>query len=65
MVYTDIKPDSYTFYIDPCIERGPMKRFLTSTYTRRPATKAAAVPAKQRANHGPPEKASGGYGVTT
>jgi len=46
-VYTDIKPDSYTFYIDSSMDGGPMKRFLTITYTRKPATKAAAAPAKQ------------------
>ena len=45
--YTDIKPDSHTFYIDSSMDGGPMKRSLTITYTRKPATKAAAPPAKQ------------------
>ncbi len=46
-VYTDIKPDSYTFYIDSSMDGGPMKRFLTIAYTRKPATKSMAAPAKQ------------------
>lgn len=46
-VYTDIQPDSYTFYIDSSADGGPMKRFLTINYTRKPAAKAAAPPAKQ------------------
>ncbi len=46
-VYTDIKPDSYTFYIDSSMDGGPMKRFLTITYTRKPSAKAAAALTKQ------------------
>jgi hypothetical protein len=44
--YTDIKPDSYTFYIDQSIDGRPMKRVITSTFTRKASSKAAA-PAKQ------------------
>lgn len=44
-VYTDIKPDSYTFYIDVSMDGGPMKRDMTIHYVK--ATPKAATPNKQ------------------
>jgi hypothetical protein len=44
-VYTDIKPDSFTFYIDSSVDGGPIKRFMTIKYTRK-AGSSAVPPAK-------------------
>ena len=46
-VYTDIKPDSYTFYMDMSNVGGPMKRTMTITYTRKVEAKSSAAPPKQ------------------
>ncbi len=45
-VSTDIKPDSYTFYIDISTDGAPMKRATTVKYTRKAGAKTAAGPAK-------------------
>jgi hypothetical protein len=45
--YNDIKPDSYTFYIDQAFEGGPMKRTFTSHFTRKTAPAAAAAATKK------------------
>lgn len=43
-VYTDIKPTSFTFYIDTSTDGGPIKRTLTIKYTKKGANAAAAKP---------------------
>lgn len=43
-VYTELKPASFTFYIDSSIAGGPMKRMMTIQYSK--ADQAAAEPAK-------------------
>ncbi len=45
-VYTDIKPDSFTFHIDTSESGAPMKRMMTIQYARKSATKPPAAPAK-------------------
>jgi hypothetical protein len=45
--YSDIKPDSYTFYIDQAFEGGPMKRTMTSQFARKTAPAAAAAAPKK------------------
>lgn len=39
-VYTELKPASFTFYIDSSIAGGPMKRMMTIQYSKQSATPA-------------------------
>jgi hypothetical protein len=43
-VYTDIKPTSFTFYIDSSTDGGPIKRALTIKYTKRSANTGTGAP---------------------
>ncbi|HXN22446.1 MAG TPA: DUF1579 family protein [Candidatus Dormibacteraeota bacterium] len=42
-VYTDIKPASFTFYIDSSTDGGPIKRAMTIKYTKKSANSGAGA----------------------